>query len=87
MTCVLFLFLRFYLFMREREREDEAEGEAGSMQGAQCGTSSWGPRITPWAEGRHLTAEPPRRPMTCVLSLKNRLEKEIFLWFEPTRHS
>ena len=39
------LFLYFfedfiYLFMREREREAEtqAEGEAGSMQGARCGT-------------------------------------------------
>ena len=33
-------FLRFYLLMREREREEEtqAEGEAGSLQGARCGT-------------------------------------------------
>ena len=37
---------------REREREAEtlAEGEAGSMQGAQCGTRSRVSRITPWAE-------------------------------------
>ena len=43
-----------YLFIREREREAEtqAEGEAGSMQGARCGTRSWVSRITPWAEGR-----------------------------------
>ena len=29
-----------YLFMKdtEREAETQAEGEAGSMQGAQCGT-------------------------------------------------
>ena len=47
---------------REREREREAEREAGSMQGAQRGTQSHDSRITPWAEGRHLTAEPPRHP-------------------------
>ena len=35
----------------EREREKEAEGEAGSMQGAQCGTRSWVSRILLWAEG------------------------------------
>ena len=36
---------------RERERERQAEGEAGSMQGAQCGTRSRVSRIMPWAEG------------------------------------
>ena len=36
---------------REREREAETEGEVGSMQGARCGTQSWVPRITSWAEG------------------------------------
>ena len=36
---------------RERGR-DIAEGEAGSMQGARCGTRPWVSRITPWAEGR-----------------------------------
>ena len=37
-----FFFLRFYLFMRDTEREAEtyAEGEAGSLQGARCGTRS-----------------------------------------------
>ena len=48
-------FQRFYLFIheryREREAETQAEGEAGSMQGARCGTPSWVSRITPWAEG------------------------------------
>ena len=37
---------------RERGVETQAEGEAGSMQGAQCGTRSQDSRITPWAEGR-----------------------------------
>ena len=50
---------------RERERQrhrQRAEGEAGSMQGARCGTPSQDSGITPWAEGRHSTTEPPRRP-------------------------
>ena len=35
----------------DRERDTQAEGEAGSMQGARCGTGSWDSRIRPWAEG------------------------------------
>ena len=60
-----FIFLKiFYLFIHETEREAEiqAEREAGSMEGARCGTRSRDSRITPWAEGRRLTAEPPRHP-------------------------
>ena len=41
---------------REREAETQAEGEAGSMQGARCGTQSRVSRITPWAKGRRQTA-------------------------------
>ena len=33
------------------------------MQGARCGTRSQVSRITPWAEGRRQTAEPPRDPL------------------------
>ena len=62
----LFLEKRFYLFIHERHREREAktqaEGEAGSMQGAQCRTRSRDSRITPWAEGRYSTFEPPTHP-------------------------
>ena len=36
---------------RERERQTQAEGEAGSTQGARCGTPSPVSRIMPWAEG------------------------------------
>ena len=36
---------------RERDAETQAEGEAGSMQGAPCGTRSWVSRIRPWAKG------------------------------------
>ena len=47
-----FFFKDFiYLFMRdterEREAETQAEGEAGSMQGARCGTRSCDSRIMP----------------------------------------
>ena len=34
----------------EREAETQAEGEAGSTQGAGCGTRSGSPG-SPWAEG------------------------------------
>ena len=34
----------------QREPETQAEGEAGSLQGAQCGTRSQDPRMTPWAK-------------------------------------
>ena len=39
--------------MRDREigAEIQAEGEAGSLQGARCGTQSPDSRIMPWAEG------------------------------------
>ena len=46
----------------EREAETQGEGEAGSVQGAQCGTGSQVSRFTAWAEGKCTTAEPPRRP-------------------------
>ena len=46
---------------REREPETQAEGEAGPMQGARRDQSRVS-RTTPWAEGRHQTAEPPRDP-------------------------
>ena len=63
-----FFFLRFYLFMRihreerEREAETQAEGEAGSMQGAGCGTPSRVSGITPWTEGGAKPTEPPGLP-------------------------
>ena len=49
-----------------REAETQAEREAGSLQGVRCGTRSQDSRITPWAEGRHPAAEPPRRPKRLV---------------------
>ena len=46
LTMELYL-LFYYLFMRhtQKETETQAEGEAGSMQGAQCGTRSQDPGI------------------------------------------
>ena len=45
----------------QREAEAQAEGEAGSSRGAWWRTQSQDPGVTPWAEGRHSTTEPPRR--------------------------
>ena len=64
-----------YLFTRDterkgetqRERQRHGEGEAGSPEGARCGTRSQDPRILPWAEGRRFTTEPPRRPVYFLL--------------------
>ena len=52
---------------RERETETQAEGEAGSMQGAQCGTQSSVSRITPWAEGG-------TKPLELITSYKHLLQ-------------
>ena len=51
LSVFVFVFLRFYLLMRDTEIEAEiqAGGEAGSMQGARCGTQSCDPKTKPWA--------------------------------------
>ena len=49
-----------------REAETHAEREAGSPQGAQCGTRSWDPRITARAKSRCSTTVPPRCPHTAL---------------------
>ena len=43
----IYLFMRIHREEREREKEAEtqAQGEAGSMQGARCGTQSQDPGI------------------------------------------
>ena len=65
-------FFRFYLFIHKRHKEAEtrAEGEAGSLQGARCGTRSQGPGITTWAKGRCSTTETPRCPYLLVFREK-----------------
>ena len=52
---------------REREAETQAEGEAGPLQGAQCETGSPDSGVTPRAEGRYSTIEPPRHPVINAL--------------------
>ena len=47
---------------REREAETQAEGDAGSVQGAWCGTRSQVSGITPRAGGGAKPAEPPGLP-------------------------
>ena len=67
-----------------REAETQAGGEAGSMQGARCGTRSRDSRITPWAEGRRQTAQPPRDPPLCtilVIDLSLKLFQNLKLFF------
>ena len=58
--------------MRDTERgaETQEEREAGSPLGVWFRTRSQDPRITPWAEGRRSTAEPPRYP-NILKSLSN----------------
>ena len=64
-----FKILFIYSWETQRERQTQAEEEAGFMQGAWCGTWSWDSRITPWAEGRWQTAEPPRDPQKDILKI------------------
>ena len=57
--------------MTDTEREAETQAEASSMQGTfRMWDSILDPGITPWAKGRHSTAEPPRRPYILILKLK-----------------
>ena len=48
--------------------ETQAEGEAGSMQGARCGTRSWVSRIMPWAKGRTKPLSHLGRPPLAILN-------------------
>ena len=51
-NCLIFFKDFIYLFIgTERGAETQTEGEAGSMQGARCGTQSRVSRITPQAAG------------------------------------
>ena len=57
-------FFKILLFTHERhtEAETQAEGEAGSLQGAQRGTRSQDPGVTPWAAGNTKPLSPPGCP-------------------------
>ena len=69
----------------QREAETLAEGEADSMQGAQCGTRSRNLGITPWAEGRCSTVEPPGIPLPVIFTnqKQNIVLKSCFSDVEP----
>ena len=64
--------------MREThtEAETQAEGEVGSIQEAPRGTQSQDSRITPWAQGRCQTTEPPRDPWEREFSTDSSLGTE-----------
>ena len=71
---IYFYFLfRFYLFDRDRDSQREREHKQGEWEkqahsrGAWCGARSHNAGIMPWAEGRRLTAVPPRRPSNIFL--------------------
>ena len=52
-TTLILLWFKdtIYLFMRDSQREAETgRGRSRLHAGARCGTRSWDPRITPWAE-------------------------------------
>ena len=59
----------------EREAEIQAMEEAGSMQGAQCGTWSHDSGIMPWAKSKHSTTERPRHPR--LLRIQTRIKDDI----------
>ena len=64
----------------EREAKTHAEGEAGSMQGAPCGTRSQVSRITPWAEGGAKPLEPPGLPMCAFFKKQISSLLKAVLW-------
>ena len=80
---MIFLFLIFkniffiYSWEIHREAQTQAEGEAGSTQGARCGTWSWVSRITPKGEGRHQTAEPPRDPCCWLWTWRGHVPRNV----------
>ena len=61
----VYSFFKTILFIYSWERErggDTGRGRSRFHAGAWCGTQSRDSRITPWAESKRSTAEPPRCP-------------------------
>ena len=71
-----FFFFLIFIYSWETEAETWAEGEAGSLQGARCGTWSQDPGIMTWAEGRCSTAEPPGLPGTTFICIPLQRKKK-----------
>ena len=81
----------FYLFRgreRERQAETQAEGEAGSMQGARCGTWSPGshPRLQA-ALNHRATVAAPQQVLTHWLPKYTKICLFHLLWEKSTRGS
>ena len=53
--------------MSDTERDRDRRG----MQVARYGTQSQDSGITPWAEGRCSTVEPPRHPQKCYININD----------------
>ena len=60
----------------EREAETQTEGEAGSMQGARCGTQTQESGIMLWAKGRRPTTEPLRCPKKSIFYTQDSHEEK-----------
>ena len=62
----LFFSFKIYLFIHDRGGGAET---GGGRRRLHARSPTWdsipGPRITPWAKGKHQTAEPPRDPLYC----------------------
>ena len=63
---IVLSFFKDFIYSFMRDTETQAAGEAGSMQGAQCGTGSQIPGSGPEAKADTQTTEPPRRPNLSV---------------------
>ena len=60
--------------MRDTERGRDIEGEAGSSQGARCGTRSWGPGSHPEPKADAQPLNHPDIPVLCSNNLSSYLQ-------------
>ena len=81
-TIHFFKDFLFYLFDRDSQREREhKQGEwerkkQAPSRGAWCGARPHNTGITPWPEGRRLTAVPPRHPYLFIWEREREREKQ-----------
>ena len=67
-TVIFFFFKILLIHERPREAATQAEGEASFTQGAQCGTPSQGPGITPGLKAGAKLLSHPDVPSTEILN-------------------
>ena len=88
LSSLFFFFFKAFIYSwgtereREREAETQAEGEAGSMQGARCGTRSSVSRITSWAEGSAKLLSHPGCPSVSFMSVRSLIFFNLLLGSE-----